>query len=106
MKSNMLSVEFKKCYDKGYDTGMKKGMCETVKNYSAVTLLCLKDHFDFTTEQLEQMSGYINNYFDSVCKGLVSLHDVKQALQDENGIKIRYVNEKVQLEINDIKEDL
>ncbi|MDX9917297.1 MAG: hypothetical protein RBT15_04700 [Gudongella sp.] len=94
MKPNMLENALKQRmlegYKTGYDRGYAEGLCNTVKNYSAVTLICLKDHFDFDTEQLKQIAAHINNYFDSVCLGLVTLDDVADALKEENNITISF----------------
>ena len=86
MLKGALKAHFTKGYEEGYNAGFQRGFhdgtCQTVKNYSAVTLLCLKDHFDFTKEQLTEIAGHINNYFDSVCEGYVTLDDVLNTLEE------------------------
>ena len=51
-----------------------------VQNYSAVVLLCLKDKFDFTTDQLKEVINYINDTFDAVCDGYLTLDDIRKLL--------------------------
>lgn len=61
-----------------------------VQNYSAVVLLCLKDKFDFTTDQLKEVVNYINDTFDAVCDGYLTLDDIRKTLSIENDMKITF----------------
>ena len=70
-----------------------EGLCFTIKNYSAVVLLCLKDKFDFTPDQLQEVSKHINDMFASVCEGYLSLSDVEKVLREEEGIAISFGKE-------------
>jgi hypothetical protein len=70
--------------------GYAEGIRFTAKSYSAVVLLCLKDKFDFNTEQLQEVAKHISNTFDSVCEGYLSLQDIEQTLDEENDIEIRF----------------
>ena len=56
--------------------GYSEGIRFTAYNYSAVVLLCLKDKFDFTTEQLKDASLHINNTFTDICEGYLNLTDI------------------------------
>lgn len=77
---------------KAKNEGYTKGVTGTVENYSAVVLLCLKDKFDFTTKQLQEVAWYINDTFDSVEKGYVSLDDIIQTLKEEDDLDVRFIN--------------
>ena len=106
MLSGALKTHFTKGYEEGYNAGFQRGFhdgtCQTVKNYSAVTLLCLKDHFDFTKEQLTEIAGYINNYFDSVCEGYVTLDDVLKTLEEEENITVNFEGNVIPKEVDRI----
>lgn len=73
--------------------GYTKGVTGAVEHYSAVVLLCLKDKFDFTTEQLQDISFYVNDTFDSIEKGYLSLDDIIQTLKEEIDLDVRFINE-------------
>lgn len=77
---------------KAKNEGYTKGVTGTVENYSAVVLLCLKDKFNFTTEQLQEVAWSINDTFDSVEKGYVSLDDIIQTLKEEEDLDLRFIN--------------
>ena len=87
----------KEGYKSGYAKGYSEGMQFTVQNYSSVVLLCLKDKFDFTTEQLKEITTHINNTFDSVCAGYLTLDDILQTLKEENNLVIAYNGDIVEL---------
>jgi len=72
--------------------GYTEGVTGTVENYSAVVLLCLKDKFNFTSEQLQDVAWHINDTFDSVEKGYLSLEDIIQTLKEEDGLDVRFTN--------------
>lgn len=71
------------------EQGFQEGKNFAIKNYSAVLLLCLKDKFDFTTEQLQEIAVHVNNTFDSVCEGYLSLEDIAKTLKEENDINLQ-----------------
>jgi hypothetical protein len=77
---------------KAKNDGYTKGVTGTVENYSAVMLLCLKDKFNFTTGQLQEIAWCINDTFDSIEKGYLSLDDIIQTLKEENGLDVRFIN--------------
>lgn len=83
---------------KGYTDGMNFA----IENYSAAILLCLKDKFDFTTEQLQEVTFYINDMFDSICRGYLSLDDIMRTLKEENDIDIRFIENNPQIKPVDI----
>lgn len=74
------------------EEGRQEGVDFAVVNYSAALLLCLKDKFDFTTEQLEEVAVRVNEMFNDICDGLLSLEDIVDVLKEENDIDIRFVN--------------
>jgi hypothetical protein len=67
----------------------------TTQSYSAVTLICLRDKFDFTNEQLEELAEHIGAYFDNIMDGHVPLEEVVKALKEETGIDVMYTPEAV-----------
>lgn len=90
-KSNTFQ-QLLKAKQEGYTKGVTKGVTGTVENYSAVVLLCLKDKFNFTSEQLQDVAWYINDTFDSVEKEYLSLEDIIQTLKEEDGLDVRFIN--------------
>ena len=79
---NSLICKKKELKSEGYMEGVQF----TARNYSAVVLLCLKDKFDFSNEQLKKINNHINETFDNVCAGYLSLEDILDTLADEAGI--------------------
>lgn len=77
---------------KAKQEGYTKGVTGTVENYSAVVLLCLKDNFNFTSEQLQDVAWCIDDTFDSVEKGYLSLDDIVQTLKEEDDLDVRFIN--------------
>ncbi len=90
-KSNTFQ-QLLKAKQEGYTKGVTKGVTGTVENYSAVVLLCLKDKFGFTSKQLQDVAWHINDTFDSVEKGYLSLEDIIQTLKEEDGLDVRFTN--------------
>lgn len=86
MKKNNMLIQILKAREQGYQDGIKF----TVENYSSVLLLCLKDKFNFTTEQLQEIAGYVNDAFESVCEGYLTLNDITETLKKENDIDITF----------------
>lgn len=86
------------------ENGRKEGIKFTVRNYSSVILLCLKDKFDFTPEQLQQAAVYINDTFDSVCEGYLSLDDIDETLKEENDITITFNSKEIGVLMNNTEE--
>lgn len=83
---------FKAAVKNAKEEGKKEGIRSTIENYSAAILLCLKDKFDFSTDQLVEATGYINDTFDSICQGYLTLDDIAATLKEENDIDIRFVS--------------
>lgn len=76
---------------KSKQAGMEVGVTTTVQQYSAVLLLCLKDKFGFTPEQLQDVALHINETFDCINEGYLSLNDITQVLKEEDGIDVRFL---------------
>lgn len=86
MKDFEIFKKVQSAKEKGYSEGIKF----TTYNYSAVMLLCLKDKFDFTTEQLKEIASEVNETFDSLCKGYLSLSDISDTLKEENDLELQF----------------
>ena len=76
---------------KAKETGITKGVTSTVENYSAVVMLCLKDKFGFTSKQLQDAAWHINETFDSINEGYLSLDDIIQTLKEEDDLDVRFI---------------
>ena len=87
-KKSTIFQQLSKAKQEGYT----KGVTGTIENYSAVVLLCLKDKFNFTTGQLQDVANYIDDTFDSIEKGYLSLDDIIQTLKEEDDLDIRFIN--------------
>lgn len=90
MKNNPV---FKAAIKKAKEEGKQEGVKFTIKNYSYVLLLCLKDKFDFSTEELQEITEYINDTFDSINEGYLSLEDIQNVLEEENDMDVRFQKE-------------
>ena len=88
-----LHQQFKTGYAKGYSKGYTDAVHFTIENYTAILLICLKDKFDFTPEQLKTVSDHINNQFDSVTKGYVTFEDILATLDQETGLHVAYLTD-------------
>lgn len=84
MRTDIALYKIRKAREQGYQAGVKFA----IENYSSVILLCLKDKFDFSTEQLQAAAYHINNTFDSVCQDYLSISDIANTLMEENDIQI------------------
>ena len=82
--------KMQKAKNKGVDKALAEGVNFAVRNYSAAVLLVLKDKFDFDTDQLKEAVDYINETFDSICEGYLTLNDISDVLKEENDIDIRF----------------
>jgi len=73
-----------------FQEGYMQGVHGTVEKYSAVVLLCLKDKFDFTSGQLQDVALHINETFDAINEEYLSLDDIVQTLKEEDGLDVRF----------------
>jgi len=93
MKTNFFHTKPKNTFQqllKAKKDGYAKGVTGTVENYSAVLLLCLKDKFGFTSKQLQDAACHIDETFDAVNEGYLSLDDIIQTLKEEDGLDVRF----------------
>lgn len=97
----MRGTDFMRHIKKAREQGYKDGIKFSMQNYSAVLLLCLKDKFDFTADQLEQTAKYVNDTFDSVYEGYLTLNDIAEALKEEDDLDLSY-NGVIVRESNDV----
>ena len=86
-------MTYKTAINVAYKKGRAEGINFTAENYSAVILLCLKDKFDFDTKQLLAVKKHINDAFDSICTGYLTLPDIINTLHEENSIDIKFEKE-------------
>lgn len=81
---------YKEGFQKGHAIGYDEGTNKTIKNYSSVVLLCLKDRFDFTADELHKVAVSINDTFDSICQGYLTLGDISKTLKEEDNIELSF----------------
>ena len=86
----MTNIDIFKKIQQARKQGYTDGINFTIRNYSAVMLLCLKDKFDFTNEQLKEITIHVNETFNCVCEGYLSLNDISKTLKEENDLEIRF----------------
>ena len=55
----------------------------TVKQYSAVVALCLRDKLGFGTIRTQRFLQDVNEVFDSIIKGYLTLDDVIETVKQE-----------------------
>ena len=58
-----------------------------VMNYSAAMALCLHDKLGFGHDRAARFMEHVNNLFDSINSGYLSLDDVLKTIDEEMGIK-------------------
>lgn len=85
-----LHNQFKVGYHKGYNKGFTDAVPFAIKNYSSVLLICLKDKFDFTPEQLTEVAIQIDKQFDAINEGRLSFDDILTVLREEDHIEVNY----------------
>lgn len=61
----------------------------TVKQYSAVVMLCLKDKLGFGPVRAQRFMKNVDELFDSINQGYLSLDDVIQTVEEELNIRIK-----------------
>lgn len=71
------------------------GVQDATSAIYASTLLVLRDKFGFGAIRAERLLAAITDQVDSINKGYVSIEDMKQTVNEELGIKLKYErNEK------------
>ncbi len=61
----------------------------TVKQYSAAVMLCLKDKLGFGPVRAQRFMNNVEELFDSINQGYLSLDDVIQTVEEELNIRIK-----------------
>ena len=59
----------------------------SVQAYSAAMTMVLYDKFDFTGDQLQKIATEINDIFDSILQGYVTIEEIQSTMKEE-GIDI------------------
>lgn len=60
-----------------------------VKQYSAAVMLCLKDKLGFGRVRAQRFMNNVEELFDSINQGYLSLEDVIQTVEEELNIRIK-----------------
>lgn len=61
----------------------------TVKQYSAAVMLCLRDKLGFGPVRAQRFIKDVDELFDSINQGYLSLDDVIQTVEEELNIRIK-----------------
>jgi hypothetical protein len=61
----------------------------TVKQYSAAVMLCLKDKLGFGPVRAQRFMNNVEELFDAINQGYLSLEDVIQTVEEELKITIK-----------------
>lgn len=67
----------------------KDAIAFAVEQYSAVVALCLRDKLGFGKVRAQRFMGQVDEMFDSINKGYLTLDDVLETVEEELGIRIR-----------------
>lgn len=67
----------------------KQGISDGVSGILAATVIVIHDKYGFEKEQCIKLLDEINEQFDSVDKGFLSIDDIRSTVLDELGIDIR-----------------
>lgn len=70
------------------DISARLAINKTVEDYSAALLLCLHDKLGFGPVRAQRFATDVQEIFDSILKGYLSIDDIKQTIKDELGIEI------------------
>ena len=74
---------------KGIDRAeLSRVMDYIVKQYSAVVALCLHDRLGFGKVRAQRFMREVDDVFDSINRGYLSLDDVLETVEEELGILI------------------
>lgn len=77
------------------EVAYQQGVKDATSAIYASTLLVLRDKFGFGAVRAERLLAAITDQVDSINKGFVSIEDMKQTVNEELGIKLKYErNEK------------
>ena len=85
----MTRQERRRLERKGIDrTELSRIMDYVVKQYSAVLALCLHDKLGFGKVRAQRFMREVDDMFDNVNKGYLSLDDIMETVEKELGIMI------------------
>ena len=85
----MTRQERRRLERKGIDKAeLSRIMDYVVKQYSAVVALCLHDKLGFGKVRAQRFMREVNQVFDSINEGYLSLDDVIETVEKELGITI------------------
>lgn len=85
----MIRQERRRLERKGIDRAELSRIIDyVVKQYSAVLALCLHDKLGFGKVRTQRFMGEVDQVFDSINRGYLSLDDVIETVEKELGIAI------------------
>lgn len=71
-----------------FDTKLKKDIGAVVNDYSAALLICLHDKLGFGRTRAQRFALEVEELFDNIRLGLVSIEEIKEAVREELDIVI------------------
>ena len=71
------------------DEAVDKAVGEALEWMFGLPAMVLTDKFGFTADQLDKFIDEVSNLYDSVCKGYLSLDDIRNSLYEECGARIK-----------------
>lgn len=70
-------------------TTAKIVMNKAITDYSAAMMLCLHDKLGFGPQRAQRFAAQVEELFDSINNGYLSVEDCKQTILEELGIEIK-----------------
>lgn len=67
---------------------MKVNISKAVNDYTAALLACLHDKLGFGSKRAQRFASDVNELFDNIRLGLVSIEDIKEMIEEEMNIII------------------
>lgn len=64
-------------------------MDKAIKDYSAAIMLCLHDKLGFGPKRAQRFMAQVEELFDSINQGYLSVDDVIKTVEEELGIQIK-----------------
>ena len=86
---NYTQDDLKRAVENALNEERSKIVGIVVHQYTCAVAIVLRDKLDFGRTRLLRTLEYINDTFDSIDKGYLSMEDIKKTIADETGIDLK-----------------
>ena len=85
---NYTQDDLKRAVEKALMEERRKVIDIVVHQYTCALAIVLRDKLDFGRTRLLRALEHVNDTFDSIDKGYLSMEDIKKTIADETGIDL------------------